>query len=141
MRKGIALMLVALVVLMITVVVVSGCGGVSPQEAATKFKADLQNLSTAMQGLLSPGNYTSVDNFKSAWKNVEKAYNDAVKSAKDVKDTNISALKKAWNDLSTAIGGITSVQSLTQKADAITKGLQEFETALQRLSATLNPSQ
>ena len=141
MRRGIALLLVSVVVLTITVVVVSGCGGVSQQEAEEQFKGDLQNFETSLLGLVNPGNFTSVDSFNTAFKDVEKAYNDLVKSAKQVKDTNITALKNAWNGLTKAVGNVSSSQSLLQKMDAITKALQELETTVQRLLSTFNPSQ
>jgi hypothetical protein len=141
MRKGIALTLVLVVVLPMMVVVVAGCGGVSPQEADAKFKSDLQNLQTAFLSLANPSNYTNIDSFKSAWKNVEKAYDEVVKSAKDVKNANISALKKAWDDLSATIGSINSTQSLTQMLDTITKAFQDFQTALQDLYSPVETNQ
>ena len=141
MRKGIALTLVLVVVLPMMVVVVAGCGGVSPQEADAKFKSDLQNLQTAFLSLANPSNYTNIDSFKSAWKNVEKAYDEVVKSAKDVKNANISALKKAWDDLSSTIGSINSTQSLTQMLDTITKAFQDFQTALQDLYSPVETNQ
>jgi hypothetical protein len=141
MRKGIALTLVLVVVLPMMVVVVAGCGGVSPQEADAKFKSDLQNLQTAFLSLANPSNYTNIDSFKSAWKNVEKAYDEVVKSAKDVKNANTSALKKAWDDLSATIGSINSTQSLTQMLDTITKAFQDFQTALQDLYSPVETNQ
>ena len=140
MRKGIALALVIVVVLPMMVVVVSGCGGLSPQEANAKFKSDLQSLQTAFLSLANPANFANIDSFKAAWKNVETAYDEVVKSAKDVKNTNVSALKKAWGDLSSAIGSIDSTQSLMQKLDALTKALQDFQTALQELYSPAQPS-
>lgn len=136
MRKGIALTLVLFVVLPMMVVVVAGCGGVSPQEADAKFKSDLKSLETAFLSLTNLPNYTNIDSFKSAWEDVGKAYDEVVKSAKDVKNTNISALKKAWDDLDSAVGGINSTQSLTQMLDTTTKAFQDFQTALQKLTGT-----
>ena len=141
MRKGIALALVLVVVLPMMVVVVSGCGGLSPEEADAKFKSDLKNLQTAFLSLANPANFANIDSFKSAWSNVEKAYNDVVKSAKDVKNTNISALKKAWGDLSSDIGSINSTQSLTQMLDTLTKAFQDFQTALQELYSPVETNQ
>lgn len=141
MRKGIALTLVLVVVLPMMVVVVAGCGGVSPQEADAKFKSDLQNLQTAFLSLANPANFANIDSFKSAWKDVGKAYDGVVKSAKDVKNANISALKKAWDDLSAAIGSINSTQSLTQMLDTITKAFQDFQTALQDLYSPVETNQ
>ena len=141
MRKCIALVTVLLVVLPMTIVVVSGCGGPSPQEAEAKFKTDLQNLTTAFQTLGNPANMTSIDSFKSAWKDVEKAYDEVIKSAKDVKNANITALKKAWDDLSSAIGSINNTQSLTQMLETFTKAFQDFQTALQELYSPVETNQ
>ena len=140
MRKCIALLTVLLVVLPMMVMVVSGCGGLSPQEANAKFKSDLQSLQTAFLSLANPSNLTSIDSFKAAWKNVETAYDEVVKSAKDVKNANVSALKKAWGDLSSAVGSIDNTQSMMQKLDALTKALQDFQTALQELYSPAQPS-
>ena len=141
MRKCIALVTVLLVVLPMTIVVVSGCGGPSPQEAEAKFKDDLQNLTTAFQTLGNPANMTSIDSFKSAWKDVEKAYDEVIKSAKDVKNANITALKKAWDDLSSAIGSINNTQSLTQMLETFTKAFQDFQEALLELYSPVETNQ
>ena len=140
MKKVIAVLVLLVVVFSMTAVVASGCGGVSQQEAKTKFRSDLQSFETSLQGLVNPANFASTDSINAAFKDVEKAYNDLAKSAKQVKDTNITALQKAWDKLEKAVGNISSSQSLSQKADAITKALQELETTLQQLLSTINTS-
>ena len=141
MKKGIALLLLLVVALAMTSIVATGCGGVSQEEAKTQFRSDLQSFETSLQGLANPANYTSTDSMDAAFKDVEKAYNDLVKSAKQVKDTNITALEKAWDELEKAVRNISSSQSLSEKAEAIIKALQDLETTLQQLLSTFDTSQ
>jgi len=138
MKKGVALFVVLLIGLLITAVATAGCGSTTPEQAKTQFGTDLQNLQVALQGMLNPTIYTSVDNFNAAWKDVESAYNNVVKSSKAVKDANVANLKSAFEKVKKAIGNIGSSESLQQKAVDIADALTGLQKAWQEAFSSVN---
>lgn len=138
MKKGVVLLLVLLIGLLITAVATAGCGSTTPEHARAQFVTDLQNLQVALQGMLNPTIYTSVDNFNTAWKDVESAYNKVVKSAKSVKNANVANLKSAFDQVKKAIGNIGSSQSLQQKAVEIASALTDLQKAWQEAFSSVN---
>jgi hypothetical protein len=138
MKKGVALFVVLLIGLLITAVAAAGCGSTTPEQAKTQFSTDLQNLQVALQGMLNPIVYTSVDNFNAAWKDVESAYNNVVKSAKAVKGANVANLKSAFEKVKKSIGNIGSSESLQQKAADIADALTNLQKAWQEAFSSVS---
>ena len=138
MKKGVALFVVLLIGFLVTAVATAGCGSTTPEQAKTQLSTDLQNLQVALQGMINPTVYTSVDNFNAAWKDVETAYNEVFKSAKEVKDVNVENLKSAFDEVKKAIGDIGSSESLQQKAADIADALTSLQKAWQEAFSSLN---
>jgi hypothetical protein len=138
MKKGVALFMLLLVGLLTVAVATTGCNSTTPEQAKAQLSTDLQSLQVALQGMINPTVYASVDNFNAAWKDVETAYNDVAKSAKEVKDVNVKNLKSAFDEVKKAIGNIGSSESLQQKAADIADALTNFQKAWQEAFSSLN---
>jgi membrane-associated HD superfamily phosphohydrolase len=141
MMKGLIFIVVSLMVLSTVVVVATGCGSPTPEEAKTQLETDLKDLQVALQGMLSPTVYTSTDNFNAAWKEVEDAYNAVVKSAKEVKEVNVENLQSAFDEVKKAVGNIDSKDSLQTKASDIMDALTNFQKVWQETFSDLNNTQ
>jgi ElaB/YqjD/DUF883 family membrane-anchored ribosome-binding protein len=141
MKNRIALLIVLAVVLLTVTVAGVSCGSTTPQQAKTQMQNDLQDLQTTLQGMLNPTVYTSVDNFNTAWKQVEDSFNAVVKSAKDVKNVSVDNLQSAFNDVKKAVGNIGSKESLQTKASDIMDALTNFQKAWQETFSNLSKTQ
>ena len=143
MKKNVIFTFLIAAVLLLAGANASGCGDdkttsvtsvntIEDMQAA--YDHDVQALKDSVANFQNPSTYTSVDNIKSAFRDIENSYNNALASGKQVKDAKISTLKDSYENLKTTVSNIAaSDQTLQQKVDAVKTALQTFKDQLQQI--------
>lgn len=130
MRRVLVLFLILAVSLPLSALAISGCGEPTPEEAKAQLETDLESLETSLTELLNPTTYASSESFNDAADSIKKAFDDVVKSARQVADIETADLQDAWARLEKAIA---SDQPLPDKLVEIQDSAGEFQTAWQDL--------
>ncbi len=138
MKRLIALLLALAVILPAVGLVAAGCGEPTPEEARAQLETDLDSLETALTELANPTIYTSKDSFDEAADDIKVAFNDVIKSAKQVADIETEDLQDAWDQLEKAIN---SDKPLTEKIVDVQEAAENLKDAWQALVEKLDETQ
>lgn len=133
MRGKKALILGLAVVLMVSVLVVVGCGG-SDKEAKEALRTALDKINTQVAELTKT--FTSggtVADVKAAKEKLAPDWQAVVAAAKNVKGADVAKAEKAWTDVATAIDGLPNDVPLMQAAASIMAPVQSLLTVVGEL--------
>jgi hypothetical protein len=140
MRKIITLSLAVLVVL-IGVATLAGCGQSAAQKAEDTYNSDVQDLKTSLAAFTESSTYSSVDSIQAAFQNLEASYNAAVDAGSaaisagvDSAKIKISSIQGAFLLFKESVSGaLSSDQTLSEKVDAIKSSVELLNASLQIL--------
>ena len=135
MRRGLALLAVALAAM--TALAACGSNKESPAEAKQNLCASLDNFAASVVALQGVGLSSSEDQISSALDKVDKAWNQVVGDAKDVKTANTDNIKSTYNDLKEAVQNRPTDEPVTQviaglepKLTAFAQSWKQFATSV-----------
>lgn len=137
MRKAIVLLVVTALMVPL-LLVASGCGEESTEEAKKQLCEDLQGLQTALAGLAEISLDSSIDDLQANQKAVEDAWSKVVDSASKVADAQINDLRDAVNDLIDTIENIPPDTSIGNAIELVIAQLSQVESAWAELTGSLN---
>ena len=118
MRRRNALVVGLLVALIVTGLVIAGCGG-SDDEAKANLSAALDKIETSLAAFQQMGADSTVDDILAARDAVKPDWEAVVTAAKEVKGADAAAAEKAWTDVEAAFGKIPQGASLMEAAAVI----------------------
>jgi len=137
MRKAMVLLFMAMLVAPL-LLVATGCGEESTEDAKKQLCEDLQGLETALVGLTDISMESSIDDLQANQKAVEDAWNKVVDSASKVADAQINDLRDAVNGLVDTIENIPSGTSIAEALELILAQVSQVESAWAELTSSLN---
>jgi hypothetical protein len=135
MKKGLVVLLIALLASAGVALVATGCG-TSPEQAKAQLKTDLNGLKASLKAFTNPAAYATPDALQKSLGNVDTAYKKAVASAKNLKSVDISTLKSAYSDFSSSIKNFNA-SNVQKSTTAIADATQKLMTAWQEVYNSL----
>jgi hypothetical protein len=131
-------LLVLLVVMLMVVgaVVAPACSSSSTASDTTAFCNSLQNLATAEVQVRSINASTSVDQAKQYYQNLQDAWSATVNAKQNLNVSKYSDLQNSYNELKSALGGISGSQTVAQALPSIQAALVTFDANLNAVRTT-----
>jgi gamma-glutamyl:cysteine ligase YbdK (ATP-grasp superfamily) len=133
-----ALALVALALLAATALAACGSDKESPAEAKQNLCASLDSFAASVVGLQGVGLSSSEDQLKSALDDVDKAWDQVVADAKDVKTANTDNIQSTYDDLKQAVQNRPTDQPMTEVIAGLGPKLTAFAEAWKQFAASLD---
>jgi gamma-glutamyl:cysteine ligase YbdK (ATP-grasp superfamily) len=133
-----ALALVALALLAATALAACGSDKESPPEAKQNLCASLDSFAASVVGLQGVGLSSSEDQLKSALDDVDKAWDQVVADAKDVKTANTDNIQSTYDDLKQAVQNRPTDQPMTEVIAGLGPKLTAFAEAWKQFAASLD---
>jgi len=136
MMRAVALVVLALV----ASVALAGCGSnkQSPAQAKQDLCASLDDFAASVVGLQGLGLSSSKDDVTAALDNVDKAWNQVVDDAKDVKTANTDHIRSTYDDLKSAVQDRPTDKPLTEVIAGIQPKLTAFAEAWKQFASSLD---
>jgi uncharacterized protein YoxC len=135
-RRGLALLAVALAAM--TALAACGSNKESPAEAKQNLCASLDNFAASVVALQGIGLSSSEDQISSALDTVDKAWNQVVDDAKDVKTANTDNIKSTYNDLKEAVQNRPTDKPVTQVIAGLEPKLTAFAQAWKQFAKSVD---
>jgi uncharacterized protein YoxC len=135
-RRGLALLALALVAM--TALVACGSNKESPEEAKQNLCASLDNFAASVVALQGVGLSSSEDQISSALDKVDKAWDQVVADAKDVKTANTDNIKSTYNDLKEAVQNRPTDEPVTQVIAGIEPKLTAFAQSWKQFAKSVD---
>lgn len=134
-RKSIAArhMVFVFVLLIGIVALAAGCGQSDKEKAEADYDKAKADLKASVQELQKPEAYGSADSLKSAFTDVQTAYEDTVESGKDLSDARVSEVEDAYDELKGSVEGIDSDKSLELRLNELRGAIQKFGDQLKQI--------
>ena len=130
-------MTLALLSTLVLSLVLSACQP-SVGDAKKEFCESLNTLSTAVDGLQSIDENTSIDAAKQAREDVSKAWDDVVKAAEQLKDVQMKESEDAYKQMKKALDSVISGETtLGDSAQIISSGAEQLSVALKAINTTV----
>lgn len=133
-----ALALVALAILAATALAACGSDKESPAEAKQNLCASLDGFAASVVALQGVGLSSSEDQLKSALDDVDKAWNQVVADAKDVKTANTDNIRSAYDDLKQAVQNRPTDKPVTEVVAGLAPKLTAFAEAWKQFARSLD---
>jgi uncharacterized protein YoxC len=135
-RRGLALL--ALAVVAMTALVACGSDKESPAEAKQNLCASLDNFAASVVSLQGVGLSSSEDQISSALDKVDKAWDQVVADAKDVKTANTDNIKSTYNDLKEAVQNRPTDEPVTQVIAGLEPKLTAFAQSWKQFAKSVD---
>ena len=133
-----ALALVALTLLAATALAACGSDKESPAEAKQNLCTSLDGFAASVVGLQGVGLSSSEDQLKSALDDVDKAWDQVVADAKDVKTANTDNIRSTYDDLKQAVQNRPTDKPMTEVIAGLGPKLTAFAEAWKQFAASLD---
>ncbi len=117
----------------------AGCGE-STADAEKSLCADLATLRASVQTLADMDSSSTVDEFKDARKNVQRAWADTQDAAANLGDERFDDVQDAWDDVADAMDNVDDKDTLAEAHDEITGKLDAFDDAKQEFGSSIDCS-
>jgi hypothetical protein len=114
----------------------AACGGQSEEEAKQQLKTDLEAFQTTVTSMSNLTATSTVDEWQSARKDAQEAWDNVVQSAADVKEAEVGNVQQAWDDLAKSVDdlGDTSLKDalpqLTEEVNALKAAYDDLYNGL-----------
>lgn len=131
MKKASFLSLVIL--LLIPLLIIAGCGSQSVEEATQEFCQSLVAYDASLATLESLAPSSTVGDVKDAQKAEQHARQDVKDSAGNLREVKLDAIDQAWQDLDTTVDQISNQDTLAEVADQVSQDLANVRLAYDQL--------
>lgn len=131
------LALVALALAASLGLVACGSNKESPEEAKQNLCSSVNAFAASVTSLQGLGLSSSEDQLKSSLDDIQKAWDNVVADAKDVKSVNTDNIKKTYNDLTQAVQNRPTDQPVQQVVAGLAPKLTAFADAWRQFASSL----
>jgi hypothetical protein len=140
-RKVVLLVLV--VVLALAALAVAGCGGSSTDPAAVSaVQGSLAKINAAIADLTTKGTNGSLTaaDVKAARDTLKPEIQSVIDNSKKIKGADTAALQKAWNDLDSAVTGLSASATLPEIGGILLSKVTPLTAALAAIGKLVTPT-
>lgn len=119
--------------LLIPLLIITGCGSQSVEEATQEFCQSLVAYDESLATLESLSPTSTVGGVKDAQKAEQRARQDVKDSARDLREVKLDNIDQAWQDLDTTIDRVSNQDTLAEVADQVRQDLANVRVAYDQL--------
>ncbi len=119
-----------LIVAVLALLGLTGCGSPSAPEATNQFCASLEAFDQSLEQLQEVTPSTTVGELRSTRREVADAWQQVSRAARNLAEARIDAIQNAWNGLERTIRGISNRDTLAEAAASVSAGAAAVRTAI-----------
>jgi hypothetical protein len=121
----------------LSALVLVGCQQQTVGDAKTQFCTDLKAVNTAVDGVKALGPTSTIEQTQQATKTLEDSWTTLKASAANLKEVQLQATEDAFNQITTAMKGVSDQATLAQAATGIQAGTAAFDVAYKAINTTV----